>query len=286
MQYIAKEDPAYPALLREIADPPQELYMEGDLSILGRPCIALVGTRRMSSYGKRVVHDLVPSLVRTGVVTVSGLAYGIDSEVARATLAAGGHTVAILGHGLGMITPEEKLRFAQEVVAKGSLLLTEYAVDTPPAKYTFPARNRIIAGLTLGTVVLEAPEGSGALITARLALDYGREVFAIPGQIFDPNYAGCHQLIGRGEARLVTSGFEVLQELGMASPKRAGITLFLPQSSEEQKLLEALTRMPQAVDALVEKSGLDVSVVVCTLMTLELSGVAKPLGGGTWIKVS
>lgn len=281
--FLAIDDPAFPAALKEIADPPVFLYARGDLAILQEPCLALVGTREMSEYGERVAESFVPAIVQAGMVTVSGLALGIDAAVARETLAAGGRTVAVLGHGLAMIHPQSNTRLAEEIVRKGSLLLAEFPLDAEPGKFTFPARNRIIAGLSLGTVILEAPEGSGALITAELALEYGREVFAVPGQIFDPSYAGCHQIIARGQARLVSGPSEVLQELKVVVPK-GGRSSFSPRSNEEEKAFAALTTMPQAVDDIVGRSGLSTASLTATLTFLELAGAAKQVGNGQWVR--
>jgi DNA processing protein len=202
---IRVADDVYPTQLKTIDDPPIFLYYKGSLEITKQPCIAAIGTRTMSAYGDRVTEAFVPPLVRAGMVTVSGLAYGIDAAVAKETLLAGGNTIAVLGHGLGMISPKAHRMLADDIVTHGGLLLSEFPLDVRPDKYTFPARNRIIAGLSLGALILEATEDSGSLITADLALDYNRDVFAVPGNVFDPNYAGCHALIRKGSAQLVTT---------------------------------------------------------------------------------
>ncbi|MFH0770588.1 MAG: DNA-processing protein DprA [Candidatus Peregrinibacteria bacterium] len=283
LQFLTIEDDLYPSRLREIADPPVFLYSRGDLEILNQPGIALVGTREMSDYGKRVAEDFAAAFVQAGLITVSGLALGIDACVARETLRASGKTVASLGHGLGQIYPRENSHLADEIVACGGLLLTEFPLDTMPDKYTFPARNRIIAGLSLGTVVLEAPLGSGALITADLALDYGRDVFAVPGQIYDPNYAGCHRIIAQGTAKLITAPSDVLVELGIvAAEKRTNS--FQAASPEEEAIFHVLTPLPQPVEDLVRKSSLSAGTVNGTLTILELQGAAKRVGNGMWVK--
>ncbi|MFA7682384.1 MAG: DNA-processing protein DprA, partial [Candidatus Peribacteraceae bacterium] len=163
LHLLSIEDASYPEALRTLPDPPVFLMYRGDLTILSQPCIALVGTRNMSSYGKRVVEEFVPAFVSAGMVTVSGLALGIDTYVAQQTIALSGRTVAVLGHGMAQIFPRSNARLAEQIVENGGLLLSEFPLDSAPDKYTFPARNRIIAGLSLGTVVLEAGEGSGAL---------------------------------------------------------------------------------------------------------------------------
>ena len=283
INFLDLEDEAYPARLREIGDPPIFLYYRGDLSVLDQPCIALVGTRKMSSYGKRVTEHFTESFVRAGVVTVSGLALGIDAEVAKVTLGVSGRTVAALGHGLGMIYPKSNSRLADEIVAKGGLLLSEFPLDQAPDTYTFPARNRIIAGLTLGTVVLEAPAESGAIITADLALDYNRDLFVVPGQIFDENYSGSHALISRGNAKLVMDPTDVLQELGIVAPKSTTASAYVPLNADEARLMALLTTMPQPVDSLVEKSALTAGKVSALLTMMELGGAVKNVGGG-WVR--
>ena len=285
LSVLSIEDEAYPSLLQQIADPPIFLYYKGDLDVLDQTCLALVGTRDMTSYGKRVTEMLVPDLVRAGLVTISGLAYGIDTQVAKETLAAGGRTVAVLGHGLGSLHPRSNVKLAEDILEKGGLIVSEFPLDAPPDKYTFPARNRIIAGLSKGTVVLEAGEGSGALITADLALEYGREVFAVPGQIFDPHTAGCHSYIAQGRAKLVSSAADILEDFGVVmSPKSLQSSSYVPQNDAEKAVLKALTTMPQSAGDLQERSGLQTATISSTLTMMELSGAAKNTGNGLWIK--
>lgn len=285
---ITIEDEAYPTALLEIPDAPIFLYARGDLGILSQPCIALVGTRGMSDYGKRVTEHIVAPLVGAGIVTVSGLAAGIDAEVARETIRAGGETVAVLGHGFATMYPKAHVHLADDIVKAGGLILSELALDIQPDKFTFPARNRIIAGLSLGTVVLEAALQSGSLITADLALDYNRDVFAVCGPIFDPNYAGCHQLLQRGSAKLVTDAKDILCELGMAhavqSPQESRID-FAAENQEEAAVWSALTTMPVDLDDLVIKAKLDAATLNATLTMLELRGVVKNVGAGMWVRM-
>lgn len=304
IEFFTIEDEEYPLLLREIGDPPIFLYAKGDRSILTHPTVALVGTRQMSNYGKRIVEQFIPEFVHAGVTTVSGLAAGIDAAVARATLAAGGKTVAVLGHGLSSIFPQSNAQLAEDIIAAGGLLLSEFPLDQMPGKYTFPARNRIIAGLSLATVVLEAPLGSGALITSDLALDYGRDVFIVPGQIFDPTFEGSNREIARGHGKLAMSPCDVLAELGIvklgqgkgsgthlrSAPQawqsyggQAGV-LFEPRTDEEARVFSVLTTMPQRFDDLVLRSGLATPHVTSTLTMMELAGAAKNVGNGEWVK--
>lgn len=288
IRFLLITDEAYPARLDEIGDAPPFLYVRGDLSILDQPCIGLVGTRAMSPYGRRVTREFVEPLVRAGMITVSGLALGVDAEVAEETLKVGGRTVAVLGHGLGMIYPKENEKLAERIVESGGLLVSEHPLGMQPDKYTFPGRNRIIAGLSVGTVVLEAPAESGAVITADLALEYSRDVFAVPGPIFDPNYVGCNSLIARDRARLVTSGADVLRHLGIAAREEgstvASESTYEAQSPMEEALLKALTAMPQRVDELMEKTGLDAGTVASALTMMELGGGARNTGGGMWVR--
>lgn len=283
LHFITIEDDEYPQALREIGDPPVFLYYQGDLTILNQPCIAMVGTRAMTNYGKRVGELFTPSFIRAGMVTVSGLAEGIDSVVAKESLLAQGKTVAVLGHGHAYISPKAKVMLADEIVQKGGIVLSEYPIDTKGDKFTFPARNRIIAGLSLATVVLEAGVESGALITADLALDYSREVFAVPGEIFDPVHAGCNLLISKGHGKLVSSPEDVLQELGIIASTRAPSN-YEPQNESESSMLSALTTMPQSTTELSEKTNMSVGDINATLTMLELSGAAQNVGNGRWVK--
>ncbi|MBI3331431.1 DNA-protecting protein DprA [Candidatus Peregrinibacteria bacterium] len=283
IKFVTIDDPDYPAQLKEIGDPPVFLYYKGDLSLLEQPCIALVGTREMSPLGKQITDHMVSEFVSAGMVTVSGLAQGIDAEVARETIAAGRKTVAVLGHGLRMIFPTSNAKLAEKILETGGLILSEFALDIQPDKYTFPSRNRIIAGLSLGTVVLEAPVKSGSIITAELALEYNRDVFAVPGHALDPQYGGCNELIAKGHAKLVTTAREVLMELGIVASEKKS-SAYAPQNDHEEKLLNILTSMPQPIDDLLEKTKLDPGTLSSTLTMMELAGAAKNVGGGKWVR--
>lgn len=282
--FLTIEDEAYPPMLKNIADPPVFLFALGNLSLLSEPSIALVGTRDMSAYGKRVVQAIVPDLVHAGLITVSGLALGIDAEVAKETMRVGGRTIAVLGHGLQSIYPRKNAKIAEEILKNEGLLLTEYPLHTTPDTFTFPARNRIIAGLSLGTVVIEAASQSGSLITASLALDYGREVFAVPGQIFDPHFEGTHELIAKSGAKLVQTSADILRELGVIVPEGGQGSHYRPQTPDEKTLLTVLTTLPQSIDDLVEKTELTVATLNATLTLMELKGGAKNVGSGMWVK--
>ena len=280
---ISIEDDLYPAMLKEIGDPPVFLSYRGDLSLLSRPCLGIVGSRNMSSYGKRIVDSWVPEITGNSVVTVSGLALGIDAAVASSTIAAGGKTVAVLGHGLARIYPPSNAGLAREIIEKGGLILSEFPLDIAPDKYTFPARNRIIAGLSRGVLVVEAGEGSGALITADLAIDYGREAFAVPGSIFSELSAGCHAILSRGEAKIALSAREVLQDIGVLPMTQSVIHSPPPEDPLQRQIWEALTGVPQRISDLVESCALDASCIGATLTTLEIAGRARSVDG-MWVR--
>jgi len=284
LRLISIEDDDYPEALRTIDDPPVFLYCRGDLSILASPCVSLVGARDMSEYGEVAVARLIPDLVAASVVTVSGLAAGIDAEVAKETLRVGGKTVAVLGHGFGMIYPKENARLADQIVHAGGLILSEFPLDAEPGKYTFPARNRIIAGLSLATVVVEAAKDSGSLITAELALEYGREVFSVPGRITDTGHEGCHHLIASGQAKLLSSSEELLSDLGIVASVRAPSASLTFDSPEEKSVYEALTSLPAVLDDITVRVKLDAAKLNAVLTMLELKGIAKKLSGGSWVR--
>jgi DNA processing protein len=283
--FLTIEDPRYPRSLKETSDPPVFLYLKGNLAILDQPSIALVGTRQMSAYGRRVAQAFVAPLVENGLVTVSGLASGIDTIVAEETIKAKGSTIAVLAHGLHYIFPAANEKLAERIVENGGLIVTEEALGVEADTFRFPKRNRLVAGLSLGTVVLEAPAESGALITARMALEENREVFVVPGQIFDPHYEGCHALLSKGTAKLVTKAEDVLIELGMR-PREATAPLqnFVPEDKFQKAVYNALSAMPQPVDDVTERSKLKSSDVISTLTMLELSGAAKNVGNGMWVR--
>lgn len=281
--FLTRDDPRYPSALGMIPDYPLFLYARGDIALLQRQLVAIVGTRRMTAYGQAVTGRIVRRLVEAGVVTVSGLALGIDAEVARETLATGGRTVASLAHGMREIFPPANTALAHDIVAHGGLLLTEYPLDQHPTKFTFPERNRIIAGLARVTIVIEAGERSGALITAKLASDYDREVFAVPGSVLCSASAGCHALIAENRAQLVTSGEEVLEALGIVTAASAGVSPPLPNDPVEAALVVSLRDLPQSVSALSESTELPPASVNTALTSLEIRGIVKHGGDGTWM---
>ncbi len=211
---ITIKDNNYPRLLKEIYDPPEQLYITGELKAKEKYPLAVVGTRKMSDYGKRVTVFLVKGLVKAGFTIISGLALGIDGLAHQTALDAGGRTIAVLGSGLDIIYPPEHKKLAADIIKSGGAVISEYPPGARPSRRTFPARNRIVAGLSLAVLVIEAPEKSGALITAKVALDQGREVLAVPGNIYNPNSIGCHKLIKMG-AKAVTNPEDVFDALNL-----------------------------------------------------------------------
>jgi len=261
-----------PPLLRAIHDPPSRLYLrgDGDPELLTRPAVAIVGARVCSSYGGQVARMLGRELASAGLVVVSGLARGIDGEAHRGALATDGHTVAVLGCGVDRDYPAAHAGLARSI-AERSLIVAEYEPGVEPAPWRFPARNRIIAGLCTATIVVEARERSGALITADFALDEGREVFAVPGEITSSLSAGTNALLRLGATPL-TSASDVLESLGLERPEPV-----MPRISEVAASI--LDRLPATVDELVRASGLTAAVIAAVLAELELAGVAAEADG-------
>lgn len=280
---LTLEDKTYPERLRQTSDPPVFLHVQGDAALLDRPGMAIVGTRMASAYGRRAAQECAAACVRAGLTTISGLAAGIDGEVAKETLREHGRHIAVVGHGLQHIFPAEHAKLREEVLARGGTIVSEYAHDTPVLEHQFVGRNRIIAGLALGTAVIEAPAKSGALHTARFALDEGREVLAAPGPLFDDRWAGCLRLIADGSARIITAPEDVPAAVG-AVASSSPLSAYEPQSEAESKVLSALTTVPQTADALVLATGLGASALSATLTMLELVGAARNLGGGEWVR--
>jgi len=282
-------DRAYPEGLKQIFDPPVVLFQKGSLQPEDSVSIAVVGTRSPSSYGAQVTEKLTRELVKVGFTIVSGLARGIDTIAHRTALKADGRTIAVLGSGLDLIYPAENRRLALEIEASGAVL-TEYPFGTKPDASNFPKRNRIISGLTLGTLVVEAGTKSGALITANFATEQGREVFAVPGPITSRRSAGTNHLIKEG-ARLVQGLDDILQELDLKlralrkmETTANGATVPKNLSRDEQQLWELLTDEPQHIDVLSQKMGEPSSRVLSLLLTLELKDVVKQLPGAYFVR--
>ncbi len=282
-------DTVYSPNLKEIYDPPVVLYVRGEIKEEDKFAVAVVGTRRPTQYGRSVAHKLARELVQRGFTVVSGLARGIDACAHRGALEGGGRTIAVLGCGIDIAYPQENKELMEEIVRRGAVI-SEFAPGVPPQPWHFPIRNRIISGLSLGTVIVQAPEGSGALITADLALEQGREVFAIPGNIEDPRSKGPHQLIKEG-AKLVEFVEDIITELGIPSqvshpvPISQPSNLFLPP--EEEQLLKLLSYEEERyIGDISKEAGLPPARVASLLTFLELRGLVKRLPGDHFVLAS
>lgn len=276
-------DPDYPTRLAEIYDAPPVLYVRGALAPDDEWSVAVVGTRKITPYGREVTHQLCTALARRNITVVSGLARGIDAVAHRSTLDAGGRTVAVFASGVDIVYPSEHRQLAVDITSSGALV-SEHPVGSKPDAPNFPARNRIISGMSLGTVVVEAGEKSGALITAARALEQNREVFAVPGSIFGSQSIGTNRLIRDSGAKLVLSAEDVLDELRLQmAPQQMEMRLLLPTNEVESALLALLGPEPLHIDALIRASNLPASEVSSALAMMELKGMARPAGGMTYV---
>jgi len=272
-------DAAYPALLLETADPPLLLYAQGRLELLGAPALAVVGSRNPSAQGIDNARAFAEHLSRARVTIVSGMALGIDAAAHEGGLAGAGSTMAVVGTGLDRIYPARNRGLAHRI-AKQGLLLSEFELGMPPLAENFPQRNRLIAGLSRGTLVVEAALPSGSLITARQALEAGRDVFAIPGSIHSPQSRGCHALIKQG-AKLVDSADDILGELNW-TPAAAAAPATDATRSVDDALLAALGHDPVTLDALLARTGESAAALNARLLELELDGRVARLPGGLY----
>jgi DNA processing protein len=280
---LTMADTAYPRRLREIFNAPPLLYVKGELLPQDEQSLGVVGTRGPSLYGKDLAARIVPELVRNGLTIVSGLARGIDSIAHRAALDAGGRTIAVLGCGIDVIYPPENRNLFHQITQQGAVV-TDYPLGTKPDAFNFPARNRIISGLTLGTVVLEAQIGSGALITADYALEQNREVFCFPGRATDRGSSGCNKLIREGRAKLVCSTEDILEELDLtAAVQQLEIKMAIPANDEESRLLGLLSHDPVHIDDLARETALSAATVSSTMMMLELKGSVRQIGNMSYV---
>lgn len=272
-------DPAYPPALLQIADPPSLLYVRGRPELLQAPTLGIVGSRNATLQGQRNAEDFARTLAAAGLSIASGLALGIDAAAHRGALAAHGATVAVIGTGADRMYPARNKELALAIAASGAIV-SEFPLGTPVMAHHFPRRNRIIAGLSLGVLVVEAALESGSLITARQAGEQGREVFAIPGSIHSPLARGCHQLLKQG-AKLVESAADILDEL---APQHPAATALASSSAttDDDPLLAALGHDPCAFDELVSRSGLSSEALAAALLDLELAGKIAPLPGNRY----
>src|SRR5688500_13531794 len=297
------DDGVYPALLREIYDPPITIYVKGAWeACLDQPCVAVVGSRRCSTYGQNAALMLARDLAQRGVTVVSGFARGIDAAAHRGALEGGGRTLAVLGTGMGEYYPRDHKRLADEIIDRGGAIVTQFPLGTPPVAENFPYRNRIISGLSLGVVVVEAAENSGSLITARLAIEQNREVFAVPGNITSRNSFGTNYLIKGAGAKLVQQWQDIAAEL----PPQIAAKLLPPPFGEKRKeksLADQLSLVPQGlsgpettvlkllvadspehVDWLFDQSKLPISELTAALLSLEIRELVRALPGRCFVR--
>ena len=284
VKVLTWRDPVYPALLREIDGSPPVLYLKGQLSEADQFALAVVGTRNADAYGQQTTERLVTELARGQVTVVSGLALGIDTIAHNAALEAGGRTIGVLACGLDIVYPARNAKLARRIGEEGQgVLLSEYPLGVKPESGNFPARNRIISGLSQGVLVIEAGEKSGALITAEFAGKQGREVFAVPGNIFSSRSLGTNRLIRDG-AHLVLDVKDILDALNLFMlPQRMEVQVALPENAEERTLLALLGHEPVHINELILSSDLSTPTVTATMTMLELKGLVKAVGGTQFV---
>jgi DNA processing protein len=278
IQVLTWKDESYPNLLKEIDQPPPVLYVRGSLLATDSTSVAIVGTRRITSYGRQVADELAAYLAHNGVTVVSGLARGVDALAHDSALKAGGRTIAVLGSGVDIIYPPENFRLAELIMKQGGVI-SDYPPGTQPEGSNFPPRNRIISGMTLATVVIEAGEKSGALITAAFAVEQGRDVLAVPGTIHAPQSKGCNRLIQLG-ARPMLQVQDVLDAIDFAHvQENKHARTLLPSDEMEASLLQILGDETLQIDEIGLRSGLPIEKVSATLVLMELKGMVNQLGG-------
>ena len=282
---LAWDDPAYPRALLTITDPPPVLYYAGQLELLNRPALAVVGSRNATPQGRENAEAFAAALSAAGFTIVSGLAQGIDAAAHRGGLTGAGSSIAVVGTGIDRIYPASNKALAHRLAETGGLL-SQFPLGAPPLPGNFPRRNRVISGLVHGVLVIEATPNSGSLITARFAAEQGREVFAIPGSIHSPFSKGCHRLIKEG-AKLVETARDVLEELGAAPAARSNrpSTGRPAPGGDTARVLTALGHDPVGIDTLAERTGLPASAIAVALVELELGGQVAPLPGGAFQRV-
>ncbi len=279
IQYISHKDKAFPKLLRDIASVPKGIYVAGKLADL--PMVAVVGTRRPTDYGRQITYQLASQLAKAGFCVVSGMAIGIDTIVHTAVLAVGGSTIAVLGGGLDKPYPRCNHALYEKIIASGGAVISEYPDNTEPYKSNFPARNRIIAGLSMATIVTEADAKSGSLITANFALQANRMVMAVPGNITSLRSAGPNNLIKNG-AQLVTNVADVLASLGLHSPKLVTIKP-TADSKQEAQIIELLAEKSLTTQQLIDETAIGAIDIASIMSLMEITGKIRNLGAGSWI---
>jgi DNA processing protein len=278
------DDQNYPAHLKQIDQPPPILYLRGNIIPEDTWAVAIVGTRAVTAYGRQVTDEVATVLAHNGVTIVSGLARGVDAVAHSAALKAGGRTLAVLGSGVDRIYPPEHRSLAEKIMAQGAVI-SDYAPGTPPESANFPPRNRIISGLSLAVVVIEAAETSGALITASFAAEHGRDVFAVPGNIFAPQSKGTNRLIANGAKPLLAVN-DILEALDLTrNIERREIRKVLPTDPTEAALFQLIGAEPLHVDEIRAQTGLPIDRVSATLAMMELKGMVRQVGGMQYVAV-
>ncbi|MGD8404759.1 MAG: DNA-processing protein DprA [Anaerolineales bacterium] len=284
IQVLTWMDETYPQRLKEIEQPPPVLYLRGALSVEDDWAVAIVGSRRVTAYGRQVTEEIASFLAANGVTVVSGLARGVDAIAHKAALKAGGRTLAVLGSGVDRIYPPENRATAEQIYEQGAVL-SDYAPGTPPEASNFPPHNRIISGLSMAVVVVEAGETSGALITAEFAADQGREVFAVPGNIFAPQSKGTNKLIQQGALPLLSTD-DIMQRLNLTRVgQHKAARKALPADNVEAKLLDTLGAEPLHIDEIRNQTDLPVRKVSSTLVMMELKGMVRQVGNMQYVAV-
>jgi DNA processing protein len=284
IEILTWDDIQYPSRLKEIDQPPPVLYLRGTLKSEDNWAIAVVGTRRVSTYGRQVAEEIGSFLAANGVTVISGLARGVDAIAHQSALKAGGRTIAVLGCGVDRIYPPEHAHLAERIIANGAIL-SDYAMGTPPDASNFPPHNRIISGLSMATVVVEAGETSGALITAQFAVDQGREVFAVPGNILALQSKGTNKLIAQG-AHPLLSVRDLLDVLNLTrNTEQRQSRRIIPADETEAKLMSVLTQEPLHMDEMRNQTGLPIERVSSTLAMMELKGLVRQIGGMNYVAV-
>ncbi len=287
---VIQTDPEYPELLRQIYDPPIVLYVKGQLLTRDKNAVAMVGSRMTTHYGIEAARKLAYQLAYLGVTVVSGAARGIDTAAHQGAISGKGRTIAVLGTGINLVTPPENATLFEQIAANGAVI-TQFPFNRPGDKQSFPIRNRIVAGMTLGTVVVEANLTSGALITANFATEYGRQVFAVPGRIDSPRSKGCHELIKKG-AKLCEGAEDILSEFEYLFPpanrppgaSETGVLPALELSENEQKVYDQLNHEETSIDDVIRKSGLPSSAVSVALLSLEMKRLIRQLPGKLFVR--
>ena len=285
IKIVSIEDNIYPKLLKEIYDPPLFFYYKGEFGVEDEFSIAVVGSRKCSNYGKQVVEQIVKELALNNITIVSGLALGIDALSHQATVEAKGRTIAVLGSGLdkNSIYPFSNRNLADKIIENNGVVMSEFPLGTAPLRYNFPQRNRIISGLSLGALVIEAGEKSGSLITSRFALEQNREVFAVPGNIYSPISMGPNDLIKQG-AKLVTTALDIIETLDLTKINvHIENKKLIPESVEEEKILKHLTKVPMHINNLIQITELDTAKISSALTIMEMKGMVKNLGNMQYV---